>query len=63
MLRQHAPRLLTIAVACVFVVIGVAGTFLALIPSLAGFSGELIGVGAYVVATAIMLLGIFIRGM
>ena len=61
--RQHAPRLVTIAVAAVFVLIGVLGTFLGLIPAVAGFSGELIGVAAYVLATAIMLLGIFIRGL
>lgn len=61
--RQHAPRLLTIGLATVFLLIGILGTFLGLIPSVAGFSGELIGVAAYVVATAIMLLGIFTRGL
>jgi hypothetical protein len=58
---QHAPRLATIAVALVFVVIGVAGTFLKLLPAIAGYSGERIGIGSYVVATVILLLGIFFR--
>ena len=61
--RQHAPRLVTIGVATIFLVIGILGTFLGLIPSVAGVSGELIGVAAYVVSTSIMLLGIFIRGL
>ena len=61
--RQHAPRLVTIGVATILLLIGILGTFLGLIPSVAGVSGELIGVAAYVVSTAIMLLGIFIRGL
>lgn len=60
---QHAPRLLTIGVALVFVLIGVLGTFLGVLPTVASFSGELIGVWSYVVATVILLLGIFIRGL
>ncbi len=60
---QHAPRLVTIAVALVFVVIGVLGTFLSVLPQVLGFSGELIGIWSYIVATAILLLGIFIRGL
>ncbi len=59
---QHAPRMLTIGVALVFVVIGVLGTFLGMLPAVLGFSGELIGIWAYIVATVILLLGIFIPG-
>lgn len=62
-MRQHAPRGLTILVAAILVVVGVLGTFLGLIPSVAGISGELIGIGAYVAATLLMLAGIFIRGL
>ena len=62
-MRQHAPRGITILVAAVLVVIGVVGTFLGLIPSVAGISGELIGVGAYVAATLVMLVGVFVRGL
>ncbi len=60
---QHAPRMLTVAVALVFVVIGVLGTFLAVLPAVFGFSGELIGIWSYIAATVILLLGIFIRGL
>ncbi len=50
-------------VALIFVLIGVLGTFLGVLPSVAGFSGELIGIWSYIVATVILLLGIFIRGL
>jgi hypothetical protein len=63
MRSQHAPRGITIAVAAVLVLIGIAGTFLSLIPAVAGYSGETIGVVAYVVATVVMLLGVFTRGL
>ena len=62
-MRQQAPRGITIAVAAVLVLIGIVGTFLALIPAVAGISGETIGVVAYVAATIVMLAGIFIRGL
>ncbi|MDQ3493077.1 MAG: hypothetical protein M3452_07445 [Chloroflexota bacterium] len=55
--------MLTVAVALVFVVIGVLGTFLAVLPAVFGFSGELIGIWSYIAATVILLLGIFIRGL
>ncbi len=60
---QHAPRMPTIGVALVFVVLGVLGTFLGVLPAVLGFSGELIGIWSYIVATVILLLGIFIRGL
>ncbi len=63
MRNQHAPKGITIAVAAVLVLFGIAGTFLSLIPAVAGYSGETIGVVAYVAATLVMLLGIFTRGL
>jgi uncharacterized membrane protein YhhN len=62
-MSQHAPRGVTILVAVLLIVIGVAGTFLGLIPNVAGISGETIGVVAYVAATVVMLAGVFIRGL
>lgn len=62
-MRQQAPRGITIAVAAVLLVIGIVGTFLALIPAVAGISGETIGVVAYLAATVVMLAGIFVRGL
>lgn len=58
---QYAPKLMTIAVALVFVVIGVLGTFAHLLPDVAGYEGELIGVWSYIVATVILLVGIFFK--
>ena len=62
-MRQHAPRGITIAAAAVLVVVGVLGTFLGLIPEVAGLSRELIGIAAYVLATVVLLLGSFLRGL
>lgn len=52
---QHAPKLITIGIAVVLVVIGVLGTFAGgtLVP-------QQIGIWAYVAATAILLLGVFL---
>ena len=61
--RQHAPRGTTIAVAALLVLVGVGGTFLGLIPDVAGLRGETVGVIAYTAATVVMLLGIFVRGL
>ena len=63
MRSQHAPKGITIAVAAVLVLVGVLGTFLGVIPNVAGYSGETIGVVAYVAATIVMLLGVFTRGL
>jgi hypothetical protein len=62
-MQQHAPRSTTIVIAVILVVIGVAGTFLHLIPNVGGYPGETVGVVAYVLATIVMLAGIFIRGL
>jgi hypothetical protein len=61
-MAQHAPRGVTIAIAAVLVLIGIAGTFLGLVPAVGGVSGETTGVAAYVAATLVMLVGIFVRG-
>ena len=63
MIAQHAPRGITILIAAILVVVGVLGTFLGLIPAVAGFSGETIGIAAYVAATLVMLAGIYVRGL
>jgi hypothetical protein len=61
--NQKAPRLVTIALAAVLVLVGVIGTFLHSIPTFAGVSGETAGIAAYVLAALLMLVGIFSRGM
>lgn len=62
-MRQQAPRAITIVVALLLIGVGIAGTFLALIPAVAGISGETIGALAYAAATLVMLAGVFIRGL
>ena len=62
-MRQHAPRGMTILAAAVLVVLGVLGTFLHVIPAVAGIPGETIGVLAYAAATVVMLAGVFFRGL
>lgn len=56
---QHAPRLATIIVALVVTLIGVIGTFGHALPRIADASSETLGIVAYVVATVILLLGVF----
>lgn len=60
---QHTPKLGTIAVALILVIVGVLGTFAHLLPDLAGFTGELIGVWAFIVASVVMLAGVFFEGI
>jgi len=62
-MRQHAPRTTTILIAAILVLVGIAGTFLNLLPSVAGYPGTTIGVVAYVAATVVMLVGVFVRGL
>lgn len=62
-MRTQAPRGMTIVVAGILVVVGIAGTFLHLLPSVAGYPGTTVGVVAYVVATVVMVAGVFIRGL
>jgi hypothetical protein len=61
-MTQHAPRGITILVAVILVVVGVLGTFVGLIPDVGSVRGETVGVLAYVTATVVMLIGIFLRG-
>jgi hypothetical protein len=58
---QHAPRFETIIVALIITIIGVLGTFGHALPTIAGANSETLGILAYVVATVILLLGVFFR--
>lgn len=62
-MEQHAPRNTTVVIAVILLVMGIAGTFLHLLPNVAGYPGTTVGVVAYVLATIVMLAGIFIRGL
>ena len=60
---QRAPRGGTILVSVILVIVGILGTFLGWIPDIGSADGETLGVLAYVVAAALMLIGIFTRGL
>jgi hypothetical protein len=60
---QKAPRGGTILVSAVLVLVGIVGTFLGWIPAIGSVDGETLGILAYVVAAALMLIGIFTRGL
>jgi hypothetical protein len=60
---QRAPRGGTILVSVVLVLVGIVGTFLGWIPDIGSVDGETLGILAYVVATGLMLIGIFTRGL
>ena len=49
--------------ALVLTLVGVLGTFAHLIPRVAGVAGETIGVAAFVIATVVLLLGVFLRDL
>jgi hypothetical protein len=54
---------MTIVIAAILLLVGIVGTFLGLIPAIAGIDGATIGVVAYVASTLLMLAGIFVRGL
>jgi hypothetical protein len=60
---QRAPRGGTILVSAVLVIVGIVGTFLGWIPDIGSVDGETLGILAYVVAAALMLIGIFTKGL
>ena len=60
---NFAPRMPTIIVALVFVLIGLLGTFGGLLPSVAGLSSETLGVWSFVVAAVILVLGMVLEGI
>ena len=60
---NFAPRMPTIIVALVLVVVGLLGTFGGLLPSIAGLDSATIGVWAFVAATVVMLAGIVFEGI
>ena len=53
---QHAPRTPTILVAVVLVLVAFLGTFARVLP-------ENVGIGAAVLATVVMLLGVLFEGI
>ncbi|MBA2265774.1 MAG: hypothetical protein H0W17_05200 [Chloroflexi bacterium] len=60
---NFAPRMPTIIVALVFVLIGLLGTFGGVVPSLAGMSSEAIGAWSFVVAAIVLFAGMIFQGI
>lgn len=60
---NFAPRMPTILVALALMVIGLLGTFVGALPSVAGVSGEVIGAWSFVLAAVVLLLGMIFEGI
>ena len=60
---NFAPRMPTIIVALVLIVVGLIGTFGGMLPSLAGLSSEALGAWAFVAAAVVLLLGMVFEGI
>lgn len=60
---NFAPRMPTILVALVLVVIGIIGTFGGMLPTVAGMSSQAIGAWAFVVAAIVMFAGMIFQGI
>ena len=60
---NFAPRMPTIIVALVLVLIGLLGTFGGLLPSVAGLDSATIGVWSYLAAAVVLLTGIVFEGI
>jgi hypothetical protein len=60
---NFAPRMPTIIVGLVFVLLGLLGTFAGALPALAGMSSETLGAWSFVVAGVILLLGMIFEGI
>lgn len=60
---NFAPRMPTIIIALVLVVIGLLGTFVGALPDIAGVPAATIGVWSYVVAGAVLLAGMLVEGI
>jgi hypothetical protein len=60
---NFAPRMPTIIVALVLIVLGLLGTFGGMLPTLAGLSSEALGAWAFVAAAIVLLLGMAFEGI
>ena len=60
---NFAPRMPTIIVALVLIVIGLIGTFGGMLPPVAGLGSEALGAWAFVVAAIVLFLGMVFEGI
>ena len=60
---NFAPRMPTIIVGLVLVLLGLLGTFAGALPALAGMSSETLGAWAFVVAAIVLVAGMIFEGI
>jgi hypothetical protein len=60
---NFAPRMPTIIVALVLIVVGLLGTFGGMLPSVAGLGSEALGAWAFVAAAIVLFLGMIFEGI
>lgn len=60
---NFTPRLPTIIVALVLMLVGLLGTFAAMLPAVAGIEGEALGAWLLIAGGAVMLLGMVFEGI
>ena len=60
---NFAPRMPTILVALVLVVIGIIGTFGGMLPAIAGMSSQALGAWAFVAAAVVLFVGMIFEGI
>lgn len=60
---NFAPRMPTIIVALVLIVIGLLGTFGGMLPAVAGLTSQALGAWSFVAAAIVLLLGMVFEGI
>ena len=60
---NFAPRMPTIIIALVLMVIGLLGTFVGALPPVAGVEPETYGAWSFLVAAAVLLAGMLVEGI
>ncbi|MGH2357027.1 MAG: hypothetical protein ACRDGJ_03315 [Candidatus Limnocylindria bacterium] len=60
---NFAPRMPTIIVALALMVIGLFGTFVGALPSIAGLAGEAIGAWSLLIAAVVLVAGMLFEGI
>jgi hypothetical protein len=60
---NFAPRMPTIIVGLVFMLIGLLGTFAGVLPGIAGLESEALGAWSFVVAAVVLLAGMVFEGI
>jgi hypothetical protein len=61
MRTNFAPRFGTIVVAAIITIVGVLGTFTHVIPRIGAYDSVTIGMWCYILATLLLLAGVFFR--